>query len=98
MAPEFHFTQGPLSARRYVLGAQYMVDIDSPHAGIVAALTCAADDQEARAALDADANLFLASHVALSACVELIHGDGTDASLQRTIDLARKAITAAQGK
>ena len=28
----------------------------------------------------------------LAACGELIHGDGTSASLQRTIDLARKAL------
>jgi hypothetical protein len=30
-----------------------------------------------------------------AACHELIHGDGTDASLQRTIDLARAALTKA---
>ena len=32
------------------------------------------------------------ARMALAACRELIHGDGTSASIQRTIDLARKAL------
>jgi hypothetical protein len=109
--PTFKFTPGPLTARRYVQGAQYMADLESRDAGIVATLTCAADDAEGREALDADANLFLAAHDALAACSELsaaldderelatIRHSGHDtAALERALDLARRALATARGK